>query len=368
VLACAKHFPGHGDTSVDSHTHLPVLPHRRERLEAIELPPFRHAIAAGVASVMTAHLLLPHLDAERPATLSPPVLTRLLRQDLGFDGLVVTDALVMEAIAARVEAGEAAVRALEAGADLVLMPADPWRALEAIVSAVRDGRLSAERLRASLGRRHRALERVRARRTEDDPSAPLGPLSNGPVQEDRELAAELLSRMLDHQGGTVRLPPQADALALLRVDDQLGCRFLPPNAPALALPRAAGFRPWVVDDHGPPDGLSDPPSSTRPQAPWTRAGIHRGPVLLQLFVRGNPFRGSASGTEPWTEWIQDLLLQDRLAGLVVYGSPYLWQRLRELLPAGLPAAWSAGQMPAAQTLALGRLGLGPTDGGGGFTD
>jgi beta-glucosidase len=296
------------------------------------------------------------------------VLTHLLRHDLGFDGLVVTDALVMEAIAAHVEAGEAAVQALEAGADLVLMPADPWRALEAIVSAVRDGRLSAERLRASLGRRLRALERVGARRAVDDPSAPLGSLSNGPAQDDRELAAELLSRMLHHQGGTVRLPPQEGALALLRVDDQLGCRFLSPDAPALALPRAAGFRPWVIDDHGPPDGLPKPVAGGSRLPPWTRAGIPRGPVLLQLFVRGNPFRGSASGTEPWTEWIQELLHQGRLAGLVVYGSPYLWQRLRETLPAGLPAAFSPGQMPEAQTLALGRLGLGPTVGGGGFTD
>lgn len=85
MLACAKHFPGHGDTSTDSHLELPLIPHSRERLEAVELPPFRQAIAAGVASVMTAHLQLPALDQQRPATLSAAVLTDLLRRDLGFE-------------------------------------------------------------------------------------------------------------------------------------------------------------------------------------------------------------------------------------------------------------------------------------------
>ena len=117
VLACAKHFPGHGDTSSDSHLELPLIPHSRERLDAVELPPFRAAIAAGVASVMTAHLQLPALDSQHPATLSPAVLTQLLRRDLGFSGLVVTDALVMEAISAHHGAAEAAVLAFAAGAD-----------------------------------------------------------------------------------------------------------------------------------------------------------------------------------------------------------------------------------------------------------
>ena len=118
VLSCAKHFPGHGDTSSDSHLTLPLLAHSRERLAAIELPPFQQAIAAGVASVMTAHLMLPALDGERPATLSKPVLTGLLRRELGFEGLIVTDALVMDAITGRYGAGEAAV--------LALGPAPTW--------------------------------------------------------------------------------------------------------------------------------------------------------------------------------------------------------------------------------------------------
>ena len=130
VLGCAKHFPGHGDTASDSHLDLPLLPHDRKRLNQIELPPFRDVIAAGVDSVMTAHLLLPQLDPDRPATLSSAVLGDLLRKELGFDGLVVTDALVMEAITARHGAAEAAVLAFEAGADLILMPADADAAIQ----------------------------------------------------------------------------------------------------------------------------------------------------------------------------------------------------------------------------------------------
>jgi beta-glucosidase len=363
VLACAKHFPGHGDTTADSHLDLPVLPHNRERLDAIEIPPFQRAIASGVASLMTAHLLLPALDPERPATLSAPVLTQLLRHDLGFDGLVVTDALVMEAIAARHGPGEAAVLALEAGADLVLMPADPWRAMEAILAAVEEGRLSEARLRRSLERRQGAL----AHTLEDpdppgqDPDRPLGPLTNGPAAEDRALADDLLTRCMECQGGAVARPRAGQrGLALVRVDDLLRCPFLSPTAPALTLPEAAGFRPWLLDRHTPLKGLGEPENDADPLVPpWTRAGWNDGPVLLQLFVRGNPFRGSASGSEPWADWIQELVRQRRLAGLVVYGSPYLWEGLRNLLPADLPALWMPGQMARAQELALARLGLAP---------
>ena len=160
VLCCAKHFPGHGDTSSDSHLELPRLPHSRARLEAVELPPFRSAIAAGVASVMTAHLLLEALDADRPATLAPAVLDGLLRRDLGFKGLIVTDALVMEAITAHHGPGEAALLAFTAGADLILMPADADAAIDALVAAIESGAISRQRLEASLERRARALAAV----------------------------------------------------------------------------------------------------------------------------------------------------------------------------------------------------------------
>jgi beta-glucosidase len=357
VLTCAKHFPGHGDTSSDSHLELPVLPHSRSRLEAVELPPFAAAIAAGVSSVMTAHLMLPALDPERPATLSGAVLRQLLRSELGFEGLVVTDALVMEAIAGRYGAGEAAVLALEAGADLVLMPADASAALAAIAAAVASGRLSRSELERSADRRNQALAVLAADPVQPDPLAA--------AQPDTDLIAALLRASLERRGG--QLPGGADramatGLNLIRLDDCLAAPFLPADAPALAIPRRRGFSPCLLDRHGPS------PWSGSQQTPLALERLGAGPVLLQLFIRGNPFRGSAGGGEPWAAAVQQLLAADRLAGLAVYGSPYLWEELRDLLPDHLPAAYSPGQMPAAQQTVLESLGLDPHAGPGGFTD
>ena len=359
VLCCAKHFPGHGDTSSDSHLELPLLNHSRERLERIELAPFRQAIAAGVASVMTAHLLLPSLDAERPATLSPAVLTALLRQELGFDGLVVTDALVMEAISGRYGAAEAAVLALEAGADLVLMPADADAALDGIVAAIQSGRLSEPRIEASLERRRLALARCAsspetAHAALPAAAAPLGPLSNGPIAEDRALALELVRRSLERQGPRLNTEQLAGGgLNLIRVDTQLNCPFLPATAPALVRPAEAGLRACLLDGQGPSAW------SGEPTAPLALERLAPGPVLLQLFVRGNPFRGSAGGgQEPWAAVITQLQAAGRLAGLAVYGSPYLWQQLQPLLQPSIAAAYCPGQMPLAQAELLASLGLG----------
>ena len=358
VLTCAKHFPGHGDTASDSHLELPLLPHSRTRLEAVELPPFRDAIEAEVAAVMTAHLLLPTLDGEHPATLSRPVLTGLLRNELGFEGLIVTDALVMEAIAGRYGASEAAVLALEAGADLVLMPGDAEGAIDAIVAAVNSGRLSLERLQASLERRRLALDRCPAGEA-PSASAPLGQLSNGPSPSDQALALELVQRSLEQRG---QGPVHGPGVNLIRLDNSLACPFLPATAPALALPAAAGWRACLIDGQGPS------PWSGDGEAPLALERLGEGPVLLQLFVRGNPFRGRADGPDPWPAVIRQLQAAGRLAGLAVYGSPYAWQALQPLLGPGIPAAWSPGQMALAQGELLGRLGFGPKASGGTASD
>ncbi|SCG64913.1 glycoside hydrolase family 3 protein [Micromonospora halophytica] len=152
VAACAKHFPGHGDTRVDSHHDLPRISASRARLDAVELVPFRAAVAAGVQAVMTGHLLVPALDAELPATLSPRILGDLLRDELGFSGVVVTDAVEMRAVADRYGFAGAAVRALAAGADAVCVGGDhadeaaARHLRDAIVAAVLSGELPEERL------------------------------------------------------------------------------------------------------------------------------------------------------------------------------------------------------------------------------
>src|SRR5262252_8452054 len=153
-LATAKHFPGHGDTSADSHIDLPVISANRERLENLELVPFRAAISEGAGSIMTGHLNVPALepDPNTPATLSSNVLNGVLRKELGFRGLVVTDAMDMGGITMRYAPGEAAVRAVAAGADCVLMPPVPDAAFEALHGAVKSGRISKERLDESVKR------------------------------------------------------------------------------------------------------------------------------------------------------------------------------------------------------------------------
>jgi beta-N-acetylhexosaminidase len=180
VIATAKHFPGHGDTAIDSHRGLPVINVGRQRLDEVELVPFRAAIRTGVGAIMTGHIGLPQLDptaitplprervlrpvyaeegseivvekATLPATLSPVITGRLLRGELGFRGLVVTDALDMSGLTLYFTQDEAAVRAIEAGADMLLKPADPDACIRGLREAVRTGRLSEKRIEESVRR------------------------------------------------------------------------------------------------------------------------------------------------------------------------------------------------------------------------
>ena len=159
-LATAKHFPGHGDTALDSHILLPTLDVPRERLEQIELPPFQAAVQRGVRAVMTAHICVPALDSNlngtRPATFSPAIVEGILRQRFGFEGLIFSDALNMGAVAENYEAGEAAVLTIEAGCDIALYSAEVERTHAALCDAVAKGRLTRERIDQSARRVLRA--------------------------------------------------------------------------------------------------------------------------------------------------------------------------------------------------------------------
>ena len=155
VAGVAKHFPGHGDTALDSHLELPSINADRARLDSVELPPFRDMIAAGVPGIMTAHVTFAALEPGVPATLSGAALTDLLRGELGFEGVVVTDFMDMKAIADNYGAGEAAVRSVVAGADLVMISSELDTQREvyaALQAAVRDGRLSQERVLEAVAR------------------------------------------------------------------------------------------------------------------------------------------------------------------------------------------------------------------------
>ena len=144
VAACGKHFPGHGDTSVDSHLELPLVEHPPDRIRRVECVPFREAIRAGVAFIMTAHVLVPSLDEEKPATLSPRIVQALLREELGYDGVILSDDLEMKAIARTYAVPDAAVQAIAAGCDGLLICSGDIEAqaatLEALVQRSRTAR------------------------------------------------------------------------------------------------------------------------------------------------------------------------------------------------------------------------------------
>jgi beta-N-acetylhexosaminidase len=166
VAACGKHFPGHGDTSVDSHLDLPLVEHAPDRIRRVECVPFRQAIKADVAFIMTAHVLMPAFDEERPATLSPRIVQALLRDELGFPGVILSDDLEMKAVANAYEVPDAAIQAIVAGCDGVLVCSGDVelqaRTLEALVYAVEQGRIPFKRLEDAQTRLRRAKERFLA--------------------------------------------------------------------------------------------------------------------------------------------------------------------------------------------------------------
>ncbi len=148
ILSCAKHFPGHGDTDIDSHLDLPVINQNLERLNDIELYPFKQLIAHGIPTIMIGHLCIPALESEKnlPATFSKAIVTDLLQKQLGFSGLIITDALEMKAISDRYSIGEAAVRSIIAGNDILLCPIDIAVAVQAIKQAIVNGIITEEEI------------------------------------------------------------------------------------------------------------------------------------------------------------------------------------------------------------------------------
>jgi len=373
ALTTAKHFPGHGDTAVDSHLELPTIPHTLERLAEVELRPFAAAITAGVDSVMSAHLLIPAIDAKLPATFSEKILTGQLRQKLGFEGLIVTDALVMGAITNQYGANEAAVLAVEAGADILLMPSDVEGAIQAVCDAVTSLRIPKERIRASMERIWKAKGKVfvqgkpdegdegsgaeehrgsgaAGRKTQNFPPSPF-PISQSPFPIPLyQIASPDAFETVDHilrdsteVFGSVPLDLEnlINLRNLILVDDLLDCKFLSRQAPSVTIPQQLGYVTQLCD--------------SRSNSPFTKSSNQPQPTLLQIFIRGNAFRGSAGLTEIAEDWFKKLLRNEELQALIIYGSPYVKNQFCSCLPASIPCIYSFGQIPAAQAIALNAL-------------
>src|SRR5216117_1351373 len=250
MLATLKHFPGHGDTDADSHLGLPTIRVDYARLDSVELVPFRAGIDAGAQVVMSAHIAFPALTGETPATLSAAMLTGVLRDSLKFKGLVVTDALQMGAIVAKYGAGEAAVRAFEAGSDLLLMPADPDSAIGSMLTALQTARISPARLDASV---RRVLEIKRGlglfeRRTVALDSIPLIVGSKAFQDAADDIAQRALTLVRDTAGTVARLRRAPSRMAVIAYGDELNSYV---GQRMLELLRAGGdtasfFRLWPM--------------------------------------------------------------------------------------------------------------------------
>jgi beta-glucosidase len=312
---------------------------------------------------MSAHLQIPALDPDYPATLSARILTQELRKNLGFDGLIVTDALVMGAIANRYGANEAAVLAVTAGADVLLMPADPAGAIQAICAAVAEGRISPDRIQASVERIWHAKQKVCAPTLDGATSHAWETLP--PVVQPQELVAQLSQpsaialvdsilrdSMQIHLPKSSRFDPTSDQTEetgipqnlrnLIILDNALDCAELGNQTPAIALPAAKGYALQISDRHT----LSLPLELDKQSLQ---------PTLLQLFIRGNPFRGSAGLTHTAQDWLHHLIQSKQLQALVIYGSPYILDKFLPTLPTNVPYIFTYGQMPQAQAIALNTL-------------
>jgi beta-glucosidase len=325
VLTCAKHFPGHGDTDLDSHLTLPRIEHDRPRLEQVEFLPFQGAIAHHIDAIMTAHLEVPAIDPNDITTFSHALNTTLLREQWGFEGIIVTDALVMGAIEQRYGNRETAIRVVEGGADLLMMPVDPIGAIEAIVQAVESGRISRTQLETSVQRILAAKDRI---------FIPIHHITLAGLAQSiarpefQTTAAAIIQESMRVKHGT---PLKKRGLNLVLVDDLVSCPFLPRTAPAIALPKLHGYETRVID------AASDLFETTEN-------------TVLQVFVRGNPLKSTAGYITKIKAWLKQL--EHQLEAVIIYGSPYVAESLFLELPNSITTLFCYGQMPMAQSIAL----------------
>jgi beta-N-acetylhexosaminidase len=331
ALATLKHFPGHGDTDVDSHIGLPVIKHPRERLERVELAPFRAAIAAGAAGVMSGHIELPEIDASpgTPATLSGPILSGLLRDAMRFDGLVYTDSMSMQGVASRIPPGEAAVRAIAAGNDIVLHSPDDAAAFAALKEAVGKGQIAESRVNASVERILRAKARAGLHRTrtislDAVPTIVGGRRHDAVAQEVSRRSITLLKD--ERQQVPLTMPSGASILCLSTLDYPSNWRIAAPGR--TFIPELRKRWPDVTAIE-----LSD--RSTLSEVELVRAMAPRfDAVVVATFVRAASGSGRMDLAPPVARLLQDLArmtrAQQRPYVTVMFGNPYVAMFLPEL--------------------------------------
>jgi beta-glucosidase-like glycosyl hydrolase len=331
MIATVKHFPGHGDTDVDSHLGLPVISYDRARLRDVELVPFRRGVEQGAEAVMAAHIELPALDPapQTPATFSRPILHDLLRQELGFGGLVYTDSMSMDAVAKMVTPDEGAVRALAAGADQVLHSPDPIAAFTGIKRAIASGRLAQTQIDESVRRVLRAkasvgLHRARAIDLEAVPSKVGGRAHDAIAEEAFTRAITLVKD--DRRHVPLTAPRDAPILYLSVLDYPSGWQIAAPSR--TFIPELKKRWPQVtsieVSDHTPLSELD----LVRAVAPRYAA------VIASVFVRSTSGSGRLDLAAELVRLLKDLVRITDRANVplvtVFFGNPYTASFVPEL--------------------------------------
>lgn len=330
MLAVAKHFPGHGDTETDSHVALPVIRVDRARLDTVELVPFRHAIEAQVAGIMTAHIALPRITGRvEPATMSRAILTGILRQELGFDGLIITDALNMAGVGGQ-EPAQVALRSVGAGADILLQPRNTVIAIDAIVEGVRRGEISMAQVDASVRRILAAKSRTRLHhRTEtlfETPEAELR-AANGLLAD--SIATRSITLVRDEQ----HLLPASGRRVLSIIYSERG------TDPGGAFARA-------LREHGVQvETIRLTRNSTPAQIAAAMTAARRGDrlVVVSSYTQAAPWRGTLGLPEAFRTAV-DRLAADQPVVYISFGDPYVVRGLPRVPTYIL--AWS--ESPASQ--------------------
>jgi beta-N-acetylhexosaminidase len=327
VSATLKHFPGHGDTDVDSHLGLPIITHPRARLDQIELAPFRAGIASGADAVMTAHIELPELDPtpKTPTTLSAPIIQGLLRKDLKFDGLIYTDSMGMAGVAAIYQPGEAAVRAVKAGNDVILHSPDDGAAFAAVVEAVKKGEIPQAQVDASVLRILRTkaragLHRNRAVNLEQIPAV-VGTRRNQAVAD--EVSQRSITLLKDARNHVpLNAPRDAQVLYLSVLDFPSGWRIAAPSR--TFIPELKQRWPNVTAIE-----LSD--RSTAAEIDLVRAMAPRFDVVIaSVFVRAGSASGRMDLSEPLQRLLNGISRADRPFVTIFFGNPYVTMYMPDL--------------------------------------
>jgi len=326
VMATAKHFPGHGDTSTDSHLELPVIDVDRARLNAIELPPFRAAIEGGVGGVMSAHIALPRIEPDSlPATLSPKMLTGVLRGELGFQGVIFTDAMVMRGITAHYPEGEAAVRAIKAGADVVLYPENVEKTFLALKRAAQSNEIKESRIDESVRRILSAKANLGLDRNR---LVDIGKLDTllGTAEHQRtaqQIIDNAITLVRDKRNVLpLKLNTQQRVLFISMVDNSEGWRDGVPGRAffdALVRRHTNSTNVYVSDKTSPAEfGL------IRKLATFSDA------VIVNGFIRVSSFKGSIDMSEGELSLLKQLSAIEKPFAFVLFGSPYLLSFVPEL--------------------------------------